>query len=215
MVLIDVLLFDLDGTLIDSKKDLATSVNNLQKKYGCPVSSEDEVGRFIGDGIGSLVERAIGSRPQAELEEAVNFLKAEYRQHALDTTRAYPGVVDTLEHFRLKKMAVVTNKPERISKYILEKLELARYFGTVIGGDSVAEKKPSPLGIYKAIQDLGAAPKDSILIIGDGHQDVQAGRAAGIKTCGIFSNLADPNLMKQSKPDYTINSLSDLMRIIN
>src|SRR5258708_26395621 len=148
MLSVDAILFALDGTLIDSKKDLADSVHHIQKKYGRPPSPEDEIARFIGDGVDKLVERAIGRRGPRELEEAVNLFKAHYRAHALDTTSVYVGVREALEHFKSKKMAVVTNKPVRISKRILQGLGLAPYLPVVLGGDSLSRKKPHPQRVF-------------------------------------------------------------------
>src|SRR5438045_3641689 len=128
MLSVSAILFDLDGTLIDSKNDLTYSVHYLQKTYGRHPSPDPDIARFIGDGVVKLVERAIGPTDAAELEKAVELFKSHYRRHALDNTRPYPAVRSALEWFQGKKMAVVTNKPVRVSQRILDGLELARYF---------------------------------------------------------------------------------------
>jgi phosphoglycolate phosphatase len=216
MIPIDTLLFDLDGTLVDSKQDIANSVHALQKKYSRPLTPDDEIGRLIGDGMLKLVEGAIGREsPDPIVQEAAEFFKAHYREHALDHSCVYPGAMETLEHFRSKKMAVVTNKPVRISRHIIEALGLGRYFPVVVGGDSTARKKPDPDGLILAMTQLGVSEKSTAVMIGDSVQDIEAGRAAGIKTCGIPSNIADTTALKRSGPDFTINSLPDLKRIID
>lgn len=215
---VEALLFDLDGTLVDSKKDIALSVHHLQQKYGRPLSSEDDIARFIGDGIVKLVQRAIGreqSEADAFVHEAVDVLKKHYSEHALDNTCAYPGVAATLEHFRDKKMAVVTNKPTRVSIRILEGLGLAHYFSIVIGGDTQIRKKPDPEGLLVALEKLNVAPSRHVLMVGDSPQDVLAGRAAKISTCGIPSNIGDMTALKAANPDFTIHSMQDLTRIIH
>jgi phosphoglycolate phosphatase len=212
---VEAILFDLDGTLIDSKKDLALSIHQLQKTYGCPPSSDAEIARFIGDGVVKLVERAIGPREPAELERAVELFKAHYRLHALDHTTAYPAVAETLAHFEKKKLAVVTNKPVRISIRILEGLGLGGFFPVVVGGDSASRKKPHPEPILQAIRLLGSPNPRKVLIVGDGFQDVVAGRAAGILTCGIPSRIGDRALLAKSEPDFTARSIQELTRIIN
>lgn len=215
MITVDAILFDLDGTLIDSQKDIAASVHFLQEKYGHPPSSQAEVARFIGDGVGKLVERAIGVSDPAELAKAVELFKDHYRVHALDTTYVYDGVHETLEHFRGKKMGVLTNKPVRISKRILEGLGLGEFFPVVLGGDSTARKKPHPDGVHLALQQLAVENVANVLMVGDSAQDVMAGKAAGTRTCGIASNIGDPAALESAKPDFTVRSLRELMRIIN
>jgi phosphoglycolate phosphatase len=222
VIRLSTLLFDLDGTLIDSKQDLARSIHYLQRSYHRPLSSEEEIARFIGDGVQKLVERAIGSslpsgrkRPKKQLALAVDQFKSYYRAHALDHTRAYAGVLQTLAHFRRKKMAVVTNKPTRVSKHILVSLGLAQFFPVILGGDSVIRKKPNPEPVLSALNHLGVRPGRDVLMVGDGFQDVLAGRAAGVRTCGIFSNIGDPEKLKKTQPDFTVRSLPDLMRIFN
>jgi len=213
---VSAILFDLDGTLIDSKKDIALSVHHLQKKFGRPLSSEEDIARFIGDGMIKLVERAIGREsPDPVVTEAADFFKTHYREHALDHTRLYPGVAEALEFFRDKKMAIVTNKPTRILAHTLEALGVARYFQVVLGGDSVARMKPEPDGLLEALGQLGVRPSPEVLMVGDGAQDILAGRAAGVSTCGILSNIGDQTLLRQANPDYTIFSMHDLMRIIS
>lgn len=215
MLAVDVIVFDLDGTLVDSREDIAQSVHALQKHYGVPPSSLDVIAGFIGDGVGKLVERSIGQRPPEVLAEAVEIFKTHYREHALDHTYAYDGVRETLEHFRAKKMAVVTNKPARISERILRGLKLFEFVPVVVGGDSTAFKKPHPDGLYLALEKLGMPKTKRAMMVGDSAQDVLAGRAAGFHTCAIQSNIGNARLLEQSLPDYTISSLLDLTRIIN
>src|SRR4029077_8682248 len=112
---VDALLFDLDGTLVDSRRDLALSVQFLQRHYGARRSSERDVAAFVGDGVVKLVQRALPALPHSKLDEALMTFKKYYRAHCLDHSKLYPGVRDVLRHFRRKKMAVVTNKPVRVS----------------------------------------------------------------------------------------------------
>ena len=214
MLSVDALLFDLDGTLIDSQRDIANAVHELQRRYDREPSPDAEVARFIGDGVAALVERAIGERPAPELAEAVAFFKAHYRAHALDHTYVYPGVYDTLAALSDKKLAVVTNKPVRISRHILTRLGLIRFFPVVIGGDSVQKKKPHPEGLLAALEQLGMRRPERALMVGDSAQDVLAARAAGMRSCGIESNIGDPALMRRARPDITVPSMPDLMRVI-
>jgi phosphoglycolate phosphatase len=211
---IDAILFDLDGTLVDSRKDLTKSVQYLQKKYGALRSTELQVASFIGDGVDKLVQRALPHvASKKRLEEAVAFFKTYYREHCLDHTRVYPTVKRVLEYFKDKPMAVVTNKPVRVSGRILQGLKLDHYFKFVVGGDSLPHKKPHPAPLYSALQTIGIKPTRRVVIVGDSRHDVIAGKAAGIRTCGIRSNIGDYQNMIKYRPDFIITRMSELVRL--
>jgi phosphoglycolate phosphatase len=207
---VDALLFDLDGTLIDSKLDLTLSVQWLQKKLGVPESTEEEVGSFVGDGVVKLVQRAIPSLEGSALAEAVEEFKVRYRHHCLDNTRAYPGTREMLEHFRDKKLAVVTNKPIRASRRILDGLGLSRHFQVVVGGDSLEQKKPDPQPLLYALKEMDVLDLRRVIMIGDGPADVIAGKRAGVWTCGIRSNIGRQIEMLQAKPDISLERLTEV-----
>ncbi len=213
MISIDALLFDLDGTLIDSKRDLALSVRFLQKQYGAPPSSDDRVASFVGDGVIKLVQRSLPNLPEAELNQALINFKHIYRERCLDHTRPYPGVKEMLKHFRHKKLAVVTNKPVRISGFILDHLKLSDYFEILIGGDSLPNKKPHPEPILNALKKMRLIDPKCAVMVGDGPNDIVAGRAAGTRTCGIQSNIGDPKKLSKSKPDFIVRHMKELTRI--
>lgn len=210
VIAVDALLFDLDGTLIDSKRDLAEAVRFVQKAYGARGSSDARIATFIGDGVVQLVHRALPRLGPKALTEAVDVFKTHYRANCLKHTRLYAGVKKTLFHFRHKKLAVVTNKPVRISRRILEGLGLADQFGVIVGGDSLPRKKPDPEPVFYALRELGLARTRSAVIVGDSANDVLAGRAAGIFTCGVKSNIGQLAPLKASKPDFFIPNLGGL-----
>ena len=157
-----VLIFDLDGTLIDSKLDLALSVNAaLVHVVREPVAHERIYG-YVGNGAPTLLRRALGEgMSDADVESALAYFLDYYRAHMLDNTVAYPGVREGLEQLAGRQMAVLTNKPVRFSKAILEGLNLARYFSYVYGGNSFERKKPDPMGAQVLLRDLDAAPKEA------------------------------------------------------
>ena len=180
-----VLIFDLDGTLIDSKRDLIRSVNAMLVETGREPLHEDTVSSYIGHGAPRLVARALGSgATEEECERALKFFLAHYDEHKLDSTRAYPGVRETLEELREFPMAVLTNKPVRASRKIVEGLGLAKYFRAVHGGNSFATKKPDPLGAKKILEELSAAPAEALLV-GDSEVDVQTARNAGTLAAAV------------------------------
>ena len=179
------LIFDLDGTLIDSKQDLIRSVNAMLAETGREPLHEDTVSSYIGHGAPRLVARALGNgATEEECGQALKFFLAHYDEHKLDSTRAYPGVAEGLKELREFPMAVLTNKPVRASLKILEGLGLAKYFRVVYGGNSFETKKPDPLGARKILEELNAAPA-AALMVGDSEVDVQTARNAGTLAAAV------------------------------
>lgn len=174
------LIFDLDGTLIDSKNDLIQSVNAMLHEMGRSELAAETISGYIGHGVPKLVERALGeSCAEEEKQRALEFFLKHYELHKLDTTRAYPGVAETLAKLSQLPMAVLTNKPVRISVRILEALGLAKYFRAIYGGNSFATKKPDPLGATTILREMKAEPRET-LMVGDSDVDVQTARNTGM-----------------------------------
>src|ERR1700730_15547085 len=174
------LIFDLDGTLIDSKLDLFHSVNATLRELKRPELPENTISSYIGNGAPVLVAKSLGQDINAqELDRALKFFLCHYEAHKMDHTRAYPGVPEALEQLCAMPLAVLTNKPVRISVRILEALGLARYFRAVYGGNSFASKKPDPLRVNTILREFSTQPKEAVLI-GDSEVDVQTARNAGI-----------------------------------
>jgi phosphoglycolate phosphatase len=179
------LIFDLDGTLIDSKRDLIHSVNAMLEEMGREQLHEDTISGYIGHGAPQLIGRALGeSATEAERERALKFFLGYYEDHKMDSTCEYPGVPEALERLATFPMAILTNKPVRISRRILEALDLAKYFRAVYGGNSFEAKKPDPLGAHTILREFGAAPSEAILI-GDSEVDVQTARNAGTLAAAV------------------------------
>jgi len=215
LIAVEALLFDLDGTLIDSARDLANSIRSLQRRLGRPESTDAEVAAFIGDGVVKLVSRALPGVEGPDLRQAIDFFKGHYRRHCLETTRPYRGVREILGHFRHKKLAVVTNKPVRISRQILDSLGLLSCFSYVLGGDSLRFKKPEPEPVRFVLSHLRISNPRQAVLVGDGVNDVLAGRGAGCYTCGILSNISNPEALRLARPDFLIKNTIELMRIFN
>lgn len=179
------LIFDLDGTLIDSKQDLIRSVNAMLEEMGREKLHEDTISGYIGHGAPKLVARALGNgAAEKEREQALRFFLAHYEAHKLDSTRPYPGVAEALEELREFPMAVLTNKPVRVSRRIVEGLGLEKYFRVLYGGNSFDTKKPDPLGARKILEELGAAAGETMLV-GDSEVDVQTARNAGTLAAAV------------------------------
>lgn len=214
-----VLIFDLDGTLIDSKLDLAHAVNAMLAHMGREAHVHETIFSFIGDGAAMLVRRALGDGvTEAEVEKGLDYFLSYYRAHMLDNTVAYPGVREALadlaedsakapEH-AARVMAVLTNKPVVFSRAILEGLGLARYFRFVYGGNSFERKKPDPMGVEALLRDLRASPREA-LMIGDSDVDIKTARNAGIYACGVSYGFGLEGL-RAHPPDLMVDSLTEL-----
>jgi phosphoglycolate phosphatase len=207
----DLLIFDLDGTLVDSKLDLAQAVNSTRAHMGLSALDHERVYSYVGNGAPVLIRRAMG--PQAtelELEEALEFFLEFYREHYLDHTVLYPGVREALDRLRDagKRMAVLTNKPVRISQAILEGLGVGGHFFRVHGGNSFDQKKPDPVGVYALSKESGI-PLDRTLMIGDSGVDIQTARNAGIASCGVTWGF-QPETLADPAPDKTIDFMPQL-----
>jgi len=176
----ETLLFDLDGTLVDSVDDLATSINLLRGQFSLPPLDRTVIKSYVGDGAALLVKRSLptGLHRDTHLD---SFL-AIYADHLAEETRPYPGIIQLLEDCRDKTMAVVTNKPVKLALNLLEQLNLLGFFQVVVGGDSTPNKKPDPEPVRLALAKLGKKPAGAVMI-GDHVNDLLAGRAAGTLTC--------------------------------
>jgi phosphoglycolate phosphatase len=206
-----VLIFDLDGTLVDSKKDLTSSVNYIRQEFDLPALTEEAIGRFIGNGALMLIRRALGSKAtETNVQFALQTFLTYYRAHMLDTTCLYPGVRETLDRLGDCKLAVLTNKPVHFSCAMLDGLGIYKHFASVYGGNSFDHKKPDPVGVYQILSDT-EGDRERTWIVGDSAVDVLTGRNASIKTCGVtYGYVAET--FKDTPPDVLIDNFSDLER---
>jgi phosphoglycolate phosphatase len=207
------LLFDLDGTLIDSKRDLVQSVNATLREMGRAKLPEDLVASYVGSGAPILISRALGgAAPAAQQQSALKFFLAHYDQHKLDFTREYPGVRETLEKLRGVPMAVLTNKPVNVSLRILEGLGLARFFRAIYGGNSFATKKPDPLGANTILSELGTAAAQAAMV-GDSEVDVQTARNAGMISAIVNFGFGTHD-REMHPPDIYLDRMEELVPLI-
>ncbi|MGH9704295.1 MAG: HAD-IA family hydrolase [Candidatus Acidiferrales bacterium] len=204
-----VLIFDLDGTLIDSKLDLALAVNATRENCGLPALEHQRIFSYVGNGAPTLIRLALEEGMSEEgVQEGLKFFLQYYREHMLDHTVLYPGVREGLERLAGREMAVLTNKPVRFSEAIIEGLDMARYFRFIYGGNSFERKKPDPMGVEILLRDLRARP-DEAMMVGDSEVDVKTARSAGIWACGVSYGLGSERLI-EFPPDVMVDSLSEL-----
>lgn len=211
------LIFDLDGTLVDSFADIATALNLTRAHFGLSAVSQAEVTRHVGSGAAYLVNALV---PIADLRdaretgaEAFRFYLARYREHALEQSRVYAGVEAVLRNFAQRRLAVVTNKPEALAEHVLKGLGIRAPFQMVVGGDSLKCKKPHPLPIQHVLEAIAVRPESAVMI-GDGLHDIEAGRAAGVRTVAVTTGVASRTELEAAGADHVLDSLEQLPGLI-
>ncbi|HEX6805639.1 MAG TPA: HAD-IA family hydrolase [Terriglobales bacterium] len=210
------LIFDLDGTLIDSRLDLIHSVNAMLRYFKKPELPGEVVASYVGDGAPMLVRRALGDpRDEHFFKRALDYFLSYYREHKLDHTTVYEGIPEALHQIQSnghqRKMAVLSNKPVNPSRAIVEGLGLAKFFVRVYGGNSFETKKPDPLGIQTILQETGTLAREAVMV-GDSAIDVLTGRNAGLATCGVTYGF-QPETLQQVPPDVLVASPKELGEI--
>src|SRR5262245_22130572 len=222
---IKLLVFDLDGTLVDSRLDLTNSINAMLRHYQRPELPAEVIAGYIGNGAPMLVRRSLGD-PDNEtfVQEALLYFMAYYREHKLDTTYVYDGIKEALEQIRNSrngspsatvnscKMAVLSNKPVGPSQAIVDALGLGQYFFQVYGGNSFHTKKPDPVGMQALLEESGARAEETV-IIGDSDIDVLTARNAGTYSVGVTYGLA-PHTLEDAPPDVLIDHPQELTLVL-
>ncbi|MBI5166273.1 MAG: HAD-IA family hydrolase [candidate division NC10 bacterium] len=212
MIPIDLFIFDMDGTLINSKRDLAVSTNFALRELGFPELSPEEIYAYIGDGIHVLMMRSLPEAERRRLEEAVNLFRSHYGEHLLDTTCLYPHVRETLEHFRAKKKTIATNKPLDFAVKILKSLGIEAYFDLVLGGESTENRKPHPEPAERILREL-QVPQGLAAMVGDSPVDIEMGKRAGLITCAVTYGLRGREELERAGPDFLLDGFSELVQI--
>ena len=209
--MLELLIFDLDGTLIDSKSDIASSINHSLAQEGFPMLPQKTIEGFVGRGMMYLIKDVIGEPTEEQAKKVAQNFWDHYMEHLLDQTKMYPGVLEFLNEFPKIQKAVVTNKPYAFSKKILEGLNIHHHFKWLIGGDSLPHQKPSPKMLDPIFEELGRKP--STLFVGDSQIDMDCGKAAGLLTCGVTYGFRDHEELIACKPDYLIHDFSELSKL--
>lgn len=205
---------DLDGTLVDSRADLARSTNAVRTSFGLEALEPESVYALVGRGARALVERALGEDRRELHEEGMRRFLVHYDEHCLDATRPYPGLTAVIDRLSRTgaRFSIVTNKPEALARKILEGLRLADRFVAIVGGDTFAEPKPSPRGV-DAVRERERVACGETLMVGDSSIDVETARAGGIACCGVLWGL-DPEGLRGAGPDFLAADATDLESVI-
>jgi phosphoglycolate phosphatase len=208
---IKLILFDLDGTLVDTSQDITTALNYALKQHGMQALSVQDTIKMVGEGITRLIEKVIRDEKLHMRDEIIKIFIKYYSEHLTDYSREYPYVRETLDQLSGYKKAVISNKRESLSVELLENLDLLKYFNLVAGSDTTSEKKPSPVPIFYIMEKLETKPYES-MIVGDSSFDIEAGKKAGIKTVAVTYGYRERQYLKDA--DYMIDSLKDLISLL-
>jgi phosphoglycolate phosphatase len=213
---IKLVIFDLDGTLIDSRLDLVHSVNAALRHIGRPALPEDVIASYVGDGAPILIQRALGGETvdEATVREGLQFFLSYYREHKLDHTTVYAGIREALaaiQNGAPRQLAVLSNKPVVPSRAIVDALGLGPFFTQVYGGNSFATKKPDPEGARMLLQEAEVQPEEAA-IVGDSHIDMETGSNAGLWSVGVTYGFA-PHTLKNSLPDVLVDTPGELAEL--
>jgi phosphoglycolate phosphatase len=209
---VKLIIFDLDGTLVDSSIDICNAINYAIEPYGVPPITVEETIRLVGEGITRLMEKVIEREGiSADRDELTERFLEYYSAHLIDNTTVYPGVIATFKKLNGYKKAVISNKREALSVRTLNDLGLMEYLDLVVGSDTTAERKPSPVPLKYTMERLGASP-DETVIVGDSNYDIEAGKAAGISTVAVTYGYRPLEMLKAA--DVMIGSMKELPEIL-
>jgi phosphoglycolate phosphatase len=218
---IRLVIFDLDGTLIDSRLDLVHSVNAALRHIRRPELPDDVIASYVGDGAPILIRRALGieAADDALVRKGLEFFLSYYREHKLDHTTVYPGIPEALAAIRNsengtpRQLAVLSNKPVNPSRAIVDALGLGHYFSQIYGGNSFITKKPDPEGVRKLLEESAVKPEQAV-IVGDSHVDVRTGRNAGLWTVGVTYGFA-PHTLENEPPDLLVDTAHEVAAVFS
>ena len=206
------LLFDFDGTLIDSKFDIATSVNLTLRDLELPVRPVEEIYSFVGDGVKRLLRLSVGEGHHDRYEAALGIFRNHYLQHCVKTTRFYAGIGEVLNFYQDRKKAIVTNKSPEYTLCIMEGLRARNLFHAIEGAREAADLKPEPAMLHRVLELLGVDPTETVMI-GDSTNDVRAAQAAGVKACAVGYGYGNREKVLELKPDFYCERPEDLLRL--
>lgn len=205
--------YDFDGTLVDSKLDIADSVNCALRDLGVRELPRETIFGYIGNGVESLLTHSLaGASASAGIQEAVEAFKKHYDRRLLDQTNFYPNCRETLDFFSHKTHAIFSNKPLRFIKRILEGLNFLHPFASIVGGDSLKSRKPDPQGLLHILETLRISPGET-LMVGDSATDVETGRRAKVFTCAVTYGLGDRKSLDRARPDWIIDNFAQLREL--
>lgn len=208
---IKLIIFDLDGTLVDTSIDITNALNYALKLYGLKNLTVDDTVKMVGEGITRLIEKVLGDKKIQARDDVIKKFLDYYSEHLIDYSSVYPHVRETLDKLDSYKKAVISNKREYLSTELLGKLDLLKYFNLVIGSDTTSEKKPSAIPVIHVLSKLEVNHNEAI-IVGDSNNDIEAGKKANIKTVAVTYGYRERQYLMDA--DYMINSIEELLTLL-
>ena len=204
------IIYDLDGTLVDTRQDIAEAANYMLGQMGCPTLSQEVICRYVGRGLHELVKGCLQTEHTRDIERGTALYRAFYDTHLLDHSRLYPGALEMLQAFTGRAQAVITNKPDPYSRTILTGLGVDGYFMEIVAGNASYPKKPDPSSSRALMGQVNAAASETVLV-GDSPIDVQTGRNAGVMTVGIAQGFAEDEALAAAGPDVLVKTFGELL----
>ncbi|OPY13814.1 MAG: Phosphoglycolate phosphatase [Syntrophus sp. PtaB.Bin001] len=209
---VELMVFDFDGTLVDTGKDLVNSVNHTLKQLSLAILPEKKIISFIGDGVQKLIERSLGQSFPGCFEEAMEIFDKYYTEHLLDSTKLYPGIKEVLRHFDEKRKIIITNKRHHFTVQITDALHITNYFDEIVGADSRPYRKPDSRLVETFIEKY-RVPQGKTIVVGDGINDVLLAKNAGVISCAFLNGLGSREDLLSLNPDYTCEEMNDLIKL--
>lgn len=210
---IELLIFDLDGTLVDSKYDLTSAVNFTRQKYGFSDLSPLEVASYLGSGIKRLLDTVLPDIAESDKKNAFSQFNNFYSNHLVDNTVVYNGIIELLEALKDVNKVILSNKTEAYSKIIAERLGLSKYFVKICGGDTFPEKKPSSLPLNSIIDEF-KVKKEHVLMVGDGINDILCGKSAGISTIAVLYGYSSRQKIESNSPTFIAENPAEILKYL-
>jgi phosphoglycolate phosphatase len=208
------MIFDLDGTLVNSGGDIVASVNYTLKSLDIPTKSQEEILSFVGDGVNKMIERALDKESQHLFDRAMDIFSDYYARHMLDTTCLCDSAIEVLDHFRNKKKLIITNKRRYFTLKMTDALGVSKYFEEIIGADSTAYKKPDPRLFIPLLERVHAVYNDTV-VIGDGVNDIMLAKNTGVLSCALLNGLTHRDILLALDPDFACEGLRELIKIFD
>ena len=206
------ILYDLDGTLVDTRRDIINSVRYALKTLNGPELTDDEIKDCVGTGLHALIKQAFRTDDEKLADRGSKLYREHYKKHMLDHTHLYGGACECLEYFKDRKQAVITNKPNPYSSQILEALGVAHYFIAILAGDNGLPFKPDPAAIRHLMLDTDST-EEEVIFVGDSSVDIQAARNAGVEVVTLSHGFASEAALREAKPDHIVHNFAEILRL--